>query len=87
MNLTITYRIVNEFDAPRNEGHVLVFRRVGGEDHQWDLMRPKYSRKSGFLNEEDAKSAIDTAIRADKAAATRLGISLQTIFEKSPHGS
>jgi len=76
MNLQITYKIVNEFDAPRNEGHVLVFRRVGGEDQQWDLVTPKYSRRSGYSSEEDARSAIDTAIRADKAAATRLGITL-----------
>jgi len=81
MNLQITYRIVNEFDAPRNEGHVLVFRRVGGEEKQWDMIRPPFSRRSGFASEDDARTAIDRAIRADKAAATRLGITLTVSTE------
>lgn len=76
MNLTVTYKIVNEFDAPRNEGHVLVFRQVN--EGEWDMVRPS-PRRSGYQSEKDAKMAIDNNVRADKAAATRLGLTIKFV--------
>lgn len=76
----ITYKIVNEYDAHRSEGTVYVYRKLG--DDIWRVVPNGSPRRLSFGCEKDARSAIEKQIKADKAAATRLGIPFAAKLEE-----
>lgn len=82
--MVITYKIVNEFDAPRHEGHIVVLRQVG--DSEWKTISGFTRRSTSFRSEGEANDAIESNIRSDKAAATRLGIPVEFVKRQGDSG-
>jgi hypothetical protein len=72
--IRIEYKITNEYNAHTDDATIHVLRQRGTE--AWTFVRPGPSpRFVAFNDEKQAREAIEREMRADHAAATRLGLS------------
>lgn len=77
--VSVEYKIFNEYDSHRRDGTIGVLRRVNahGTVGPWERIKAG-PRRYSFDSEAEAREAIAASIKADRAAATRLGLNFTT---------
>lgn len=73
----ITYKLTSEFDVTKGVGHTTLDRSIN--DGPWEPVRqyPSPRASASYATEREAQNALRRAMRADQAAATRLGLSVE----------
>lgn len=80
----ITYKLTSEFDVTKGVGHTTLDRSIN--DGPWEPVRqyPSPRASASYATEREAQNALRRAMRADQAAATRLGLSVEIQVISTP---